>query len=68
MSWPDRFLALLADIARPMAVVLNADGCREGWLQGEIYRHFAPRHNGFRVNCSYRSGRVKHDVYCSSSK
>jgi hypothetical protein len=64
MSWPDRFLALLAEISRPMAVVLNADGCREGWLQGEIYRHFSAQYDGFRVNHSYRSRRVKHDVYC----
>ena len=58
------FLALFAEIARRMAVVLKADGCREGWLQGEFYRHFRPQYNGFRVNCSYRGGRVKHDLYC----
>ena len=64
MSWPDRLFALFAEIARPTAVVLNADGCREGWLQGEIYRYFHPKYNGFRVNYSQGSGRVKHDVYC----
>ena len=64
MSWSDRFLDLFADIARPLADVLKADGCREGWLQGEFYRHFCRQHDGFRVNYSYRSGRVKHDIYC----
>jgi hypothetical protein len=65
MSWSDRFLTLFAEIAGPLADVLNADGCREGWLQGELYRHFRRHSNGFRVNFSYRSGRVKHDLYCS---
>jgi hypothetical protein len=64
MSWSDRFSVLFAEIARPLAVVLNADGCREGWLQGEFYRHFRPQYDGFRVNYSYGSGRVKHDLYC----
>jgi hypothetical protein len=63
MSWPNHIFALFAEIARPLAVVLNADSCREGWLQGEFYRHFRPQYDGFRVNYSYRSGRVKHDVY-----
>jgi hypothetical protein len=64
MSWPDRFLALFCEIASPLAVVLNAEGCREGWLQGEFYRHFRTPENGFRVNCSYCDSRTKHDLYC----
>lgn len=53
MSWPERFLALFCEIASPLAVILNAEGCREGWLQGEFYRYFSTPENGFRVNCSY---------------
>jgi hypothetical protein len=64
MSWHERFLALFREIASPLAVILNAEGCREGWLQGELYRHFHTSENGFRVNCSYCGSRAKHDLYC----
>jgi hypothetical protein len=63
MPWANRFLALFSEIASPLSVVLNADGCREGWLQGEFYRYFRTPGNGFRVNCSYCDNRVKHDLY-----
>jgi hypothetical protein len=64
MSWSDRFLGLFAKIASPLAVVLDAEGCREGWLQGEFYRHFHTPQNDFRVNCSCGDKRAKHDLYC----
>jgi hypothetical protein len=64
MSWPDRFLALFGEIAPSLAVVLNAEACREGWLQGEFYRHFRNSEDSFRVNCSYCDSRTKHDLYC----
>jgi hypothetical protein len=64
MTWSIRFLAFFDEIASQLAVVLNAEGCREGWLQGEFYRHFRTPENGFRVNCSYGGSRTKHDLFC----
>jgi hypothetical protein len=60
MTWPDRFLEFFQKIEEPFSVVLGADGCREGWLQGEFYRRF--QDNGVQVNSS-NSGR-KHDLHC----
>jgi len=39
-------------IAQPLSEVLDAAGCREGWLQGELYRwfHKQPQYSRFRVN------------------
>lgn len=65
MDWMDRILAFFRTIEAPLADVLQADGCREGWLQGKFFRHFKSAENGFRVNCSYRKPRVKHDLYCA---
>jgi hypothetical protein len=64
MSWPESFQAFFREVASPLGVVLGAEGCREGWLHGEFYRHFRTPENGFRVNCSYCDSRAKHDLYC----
>jgi hypothetical protein len=64
MSWSERFLGLFPEIAMPLAVILDAEGWREGWLQGEFYRYFTTSENGFRVNCSFCGSRAKHDFYC----
>ena len=64
MSWPERFLTLFSEIALPLTDILTAEGCREGWLQGEFYRHFHTVENSFRVNSSYCDSRAKHDLYC----
>src|SRR4051794_207616 len=64
MSWAEQILAFFGEIASPLAIILNAEGCREGWLQGEFYRHFSTPENGSRVNCSFCDNRVKHDLYC----
>jgi hypothetical protein len=64
MAWPDLFLDFFRSISPHLTVVLNASGCREGWIQGELYRHFWTPQNRLLVNCSYSSNRVKHDIYC----
>src|SRR5947208_155416 len=64
MSWPDRLITFFREIASPLGVILNASGCREGWIQGEMFRHFSPGNNGFSVNCSYANSRMKHDLHC----
>lgn len=64
MSWPEQFLAFFRKVEAPLGVILNADGCREGWLQGEFFRHFRTPESGFLVNCSYCEKRVKHDLHC----
>lgn len=37
-TWAATILDLIADFERELAEVLNASGCREGWLQGELFR------------------------------
>jgi hypothetical protein len=64
MDWSERLITFFEAIATPLACVLRADGCREGWIQGEMFRHFRTENNGFRVNASLAGGRVKHDVHC----
>ncbi len=50
-------------LAPNLGVVLNAVGCREGWLQGELYRHLVAQDLDFQVN-SYKLGpRKKADLY-----
>jgi hypothetical protein len=53
MSWLEEFFRFFRKAQRPLSMILDAEGCREGWLQGEFYRHFWTQENGFRVNCSH---------------
>ena len=50
MKWIDLFEQVFDSISEPLSVVLNAARCREGWLQGEFYRHLIERDKDFRVN------------------
>jgi hypothetical protein len=61
VTWPNRFLAFFREIEKHFSVILQAEGCREGWLQGEFFRHF--RENGVQVNYPGLD-RAKHDLYC----
>ena len=63
MTWVERFFAFFREIEPSLAVVLDASSCREGWLQGEFYRHFRTDENGFEVNRRYRAGGVPFDLY-----
>jgi hypothetical protein len=38
--WEDSFRLFFNHVAEPLAVVLKAHGCREGWLQGKAFRFF----------------------------
>ena len=62
MSWVERLRAFFQEIEAPLSVILNAEGCREGWIQGELFRHFRPTDPSFNVNCSHASKRIKHDI------
>jgi len=64
MNWPHELADFVRRVEGPLSVVLNADGCREGWLQAELYRYFHPVQPAFRVNQSLSDGRVKHDLVC----
>ncbi len=50
MKWIDLIEQVFDSIREPLSIVLNATGCREGWLQGEFYRHLIERDKDFRVN------------------
>jgi hypothetical protein len=63
MTWPEQFMEVFREIASPLAKILNAHGCREGWVHGEFYRRLWTPENGFKVNCSCSQSRVKHDLY-----
>ena len=61
MSWPKRFLGLFREIASQLGSILNANGCREGWLQGEFHLHFRAPKDGFRVNYSCDNTGAKYE-------
>lgn len=64
MNWVDRFFTFFREIEPALAVILDASSCREGWLQGECYRHFRTDENGFEVNHRHRAAGVPFDLYC----
>jgi len=49
-TWPSKFRTTFDALAPSLAVVLNAAGCREGWLQEELYRQLANQDPDFQVN------------------
>ncbi len=65
MERVDRFFSFFRQIEGPLGIVLNANGCREGWLQGELYRYFRTPENRFAVNRRYEKSGPEHDVYCA---
>ena len=64
MTWIEALREFFQRIEAPLSVILNANGCREGWIQGELFRHFRPTDATFKVNCSHASNRIKHDIVC----
>ena len=63
MKWIGLFEQVFDSISEPLSVVLNATGCREGWLQGEFYRHLIEQDKDFRVNEYKIAPRAKADLY-----
>ena len=37
-TWPQFFTEFFDHSEAALSVVLNASGCREGWIQGEFFR------------------------------
>ena len=64
-SWLRFFDTFFRDTRESLAVVLKASGCREGWLQGELFR--AGRARDLRVNEFDLGDRRRADLYCPIS-
>src|SRR5580693_5967018 len=62
IDWLKFFIETLESIHDQLAVVLMASGCREGWLQGELFR--AGREHNLRVNEYDLGDRQTADVSC----
>jgi hypothetical protein len=63
--WEQFFLDFFDYSAESIGVVMCAWGCREGWLQGELYR--AGWRRGLRVNEYPLGGNKKADLCCPQS-
>jgi hypothetical protein len=50
MNWIDHFKLAFDAIQGPLSSVFDAESCREGWLQGELYRRLVAHDKQFRVN------------------
>ena len=61
-DWLHFFVQAIESIHEPLSVVLRASGCREGWLQGELFR--AGRAYDLRVNEYSLGGRQTADLSC----
>lgn len=61
--WEQFFLDFFDLSAESIGVVVRSWGCREGWLQGELYR--AGWRRGLRVNEYSLGGNKKADLCCS---
>jgi hypothetical protein len=64
-DWIRFFTDTIDAIHEPLAVVLTASGCREGWLQGELYR--AGRAYDVRVNEYSLGSRQTADLSCGDA-
>lgn len=64
VDWLTFFTELIAAIHQPLAVVLGASGCREGWLQAEVFR--AGRQYDVRVNEYSLGNRKTADLSCDT--
>ena len=61
-EWTDLFEEVFDSVRESLPVVLNAAGCREGWLQGEFYRRLIGRNTCFPVNTFPIGPRAKADL------
>jgi len=51
-QWLELLVKFFEAHSEPLGEIFDADGCREGWLHGELFRCFRFRHgfNSFKVN------------------
>ena len=61
-TWTSFLIEFFDNIQDALSEVLNASGCREGWLQGEFFRYGAER--DLRVNEYSLGGQKRADLYC----
>ncbi|ELR63486.1 hypothetical protein C942_03617 [Photobacterium marinum] len=45
-AWLNTFVDFFNSNSREIGVVMYAEGCREGWLQGEFYRQSSDQNHG----------------------
>jgi hypothetical protein len=62
IDWLTFFVLTIEAIQKPLSEVLQASGCREGWLQGELFR--AGQKHNLRVNEYHLDNRQTADVSC----
>jgi hypothetical protein len=60
MNWTQQFRDFFTSRKEQLAEILDAGGCREGWLQGEIYLHF--RKTNLQTNATGK----KYDLFCDA--
>jgi hypothetical protein len=60
LDWLAYFEQFFRERAEPLAQILDADGCREGWLQGEFFLHGRHNKTGLQTNAGPR----KYDLRC----
>ena len=64
-DWLNFFASTIEAVQEPLSIILTASGCREGWLQGELYR--AGRQYDLRVNEHALGGRQTADLSCGET-
>jgi hypothetical protein len=64
-DWLKFFVDTIGSINERLAVVVNAAGCREGWLQGELF--IFGREHGLRVNRYSLGHRQTADLSCGEA-
>ena len=64
VDWPGFFINSIDKIQKRFAVALDAGGCREAWLQAELY--CAGRERGYDLNVNHHclGDRKKADLSC----
>ena len=60
VNWPNFISEAIAAVQEPLALVLQASGCREGWPQGELFR--AGQQHSLRVNEHHLGKNCKADL------
>ena len=63
-DWLNFFVSTIESIREPLSIILKASGCREGWLQGELFR--AGRQYNLRVNEYSLGSRQTADMSCGA--
>ncbi len=63
MGWIGEIEAVFDSIESEFAIVLDAAGCREGWLQGEFFHRLNQRDGTFRVNWFQLAKNSHADLY-----